>query len=156
MTDVAAGQIILADHNNDIFVADAYAQVLANFPTTTSASYTSLGTQCGVAFVAPASGIVMIDWFAELRTSTAGNVAACTLEVRQGSSVGSGTVVVTASDSLPLVRNDNANDVCSAAWYPLTGLTPGNNYNVRLMFRSDGTRTLTAGRRGVRVRTWSA
>lgn len=153
MTTVSSGQIIVADHNNDVFVADAQAQVLNNFPTTTSATYVSIGTQCGTSFTAPANGKVMIDWFTELQTSVAGNVAACTIEVRTGSTVGSGTLVVTASDNLPLCRNDNAFPVCSAAWYPLSGLTPGSAYNVRLMFRSDGTRTLTASRRGVRVKT---
>lgn len=155
MTAVAAGEVILADHNNDIFTSDESAQVLNNLPTTTSATYVSIGTQCGMAFTAPASGAVMVDWFSELKTSVAGNVAACTIEVRTGSTVGSGTLVVTASDALPLVRNDTDRDICSSAWYPVTGLTPGSVYNVRLMHRSDGTRTLSAGRRGVRTKTWS-
>lgn len=131
----------------------AHAAQLADFPNTGSTSYVSIGTQCGTAFTAASTGKAKIDWFTELYVSVANNFGLCTIEVRDGSSVGTGTIVVAAADSLPLARNDNSNQVTASAWHVVTGLTPGSAYNVRLMYRTSAG-TLNVGRRSVTVEPW--
>jgi hypothetical protein len=137
----------------DLRVSDAHNAVTNNFPTTTSATYVAIGTVCGTSFVAPASGIVMIDWASEVQTATDVTVAGSTIEVRAGATVGSGTVVLAAADTNGIARGDNLGAGTPAFWYRLPGLTPASAYNTQIMFRSNGTATLTAGRRSIRVRS---
>jgi hypothetical protein len=144
-------QVPTATELNDLILYTVTNLQTTDFPTTTSGTYVSLGIQCGQAFTAPASGVVKIDWAAELKTGTAAQVAAATIEVRTGAVVGSGTVVYAASDSNPLAQNTNTNIATAAAMTPVTGLTPGASYNARLMFRSNGTATLTGGRRVINI-----
>lgn len=145
-----SGQVVTAAELNALVLLSYNNEQLVDTPTTTSTSYVSIGTTCGTAFVAPASGNVEIKWFTELKNSGAGNVTICTIAVRTGSTVGSGTTVYASSDNNPLCRGDVTGTVTPSAFHPLTGLTPGANYNVQLEFRVS-TGTGTAGRRGVTV-----
>lgn len=144
-------QVPTAAELNDLVLFSVTDVQTADSPTTTSGTYVSIGTQCGKAFTAPASGAVLINWATELKTGTAAAVAACTPEVRTGSTVGSGTVVYAASDSNPLAQNTNTNIATAAAITLVTGLTPGASYNARLMYRSNSSATLTAGRRTITI-----
>lgn len=144
-------QVPTAAELNDLIQYTVTDEQTADSPTTTSNTYGSIGTQCGKAFTAPGSGVVKCDWFAELKTGTAGALTLCTIEIRTGSTVGSGTVVYAAADTNPLARNDNTNTVASYASHTQTGLTPGASYNARLMVRSNGVATLTLGRRGIAI-----
>jgi len=112
--------------------------------TTTSTSYFA-GTTHGTAFTAPPSGKVYITVGGALGTnSVVVNVGAwMSFEVRAGGTVGSGSLVLGAADSRstgPFRPNS------AAAGYKyapaslrllVSGLTPGNTYNVRTLFRSD-------------------
>lgn len=118
-------------------------------PTTTSTTYVTIGTTCGIGFTAPTSGKVNISWYSELKNSGA-NISACTIYVKTGSTVNSGSNVLIASDSNPLARSDGTQLVTPAAWHIVSGLTPGAAYNVTLYFRV-AAGTLTSGRRGVTV-----
>lgn len=105
--------------------------------TTTSTTYTATltgGTACGLAFVAPASGKVLIANSMLLVQSTGSQIAYCTIRVRTGSSIGSGSDVVAAADN---------NSITAVAVFvtgigrviPVSGLTPGASYNVQQLFR---------------------
>lgn len=109
-----------------------------NNPTTTSTSYTvlSAGDVHGVAFVAPASGAVQITFSGWLAANHASNQqrAFMSIQLREGSSINSGTLVSAADDDRAALSQ---NAVVSAYDYryvsatiPFTGLTPGNPYNV--------------------------
>jgi len=141
-------QVPTAAELNDLILLSV-SNEQTDAPTTTSATYVTIGTTCGIAFVAPASGKVDIKWYTELKNSAV-NSTLCTIYVKTGSTVNSGSDVVAASDALPLARADNAQFITPGAFHIVSGLTPGASYNVTLYFRTAGG-TLTAGRRGVTV-----
>src|ERR1044071_5530487 len=94
--------------------------------TTTSTTYTSTltgGTACGFSFVAPPSGKVRIYNNCELNNS--GGFSLCTIRVRTGGTVGSGSDVVAASDNNTLFHNTNIRLGISVL---VTGLAAGSTY----------------------------
>lgn len=98
---------------------------------------------CGVAFVAPSSGRVMIYWTAVVDIAQASNASAYVSPVvRTGGTVGSGSTVLPAADNnarratRSTVGTDEGGSRNRAGCsYLLTGLTPGSTYNVRLEHR---------------------
>ncbi|SCL21509.1 hypothetical protein [Micromonospora inyonensis] len=112
--------------------------------TTSSQAYQP-GTTHGTAFTAPPSGRVYITVSASLGTNAVTSVAGSLLafEVRIGSSVGSGTVAVTADDTRAAGPWRPNNSDVGYKYSPaerrtlVPGLTPGGAYNVRSLFRSD-------------------
>lgn len=110
--------------------------------TSTSTSYTTADmTPCGTAFVAPASGKVLVSISARLDNSGA-NSTYVSFRVGTGTSVGAGTEVVAAADAQSL-ENFNTNQFMGGRSFLVTGLTAGSDYNVQLMHRvSAGTGTL--------------
>jgi hypothetical protein len=109
------------------------------FGTTGSTSYVSTltsGTPASVAFTAPASGTVDIHNMAYMfSSSTAGQF--CGFEVRTGGVIGSGTIIVGATDDLSLINTTTSGHSYSYTLM-LGGLTAGSPYNVRQMFRVAG------------------
>lgn len=114
--------------------------------STTSTSYTTTvtGTTCaGGSFIAPPSGHVLILWSCGLfQTGTGGAVAAsawCSYVVRTGSTLGSGSVIVAAADLAALRQKFSATTNNDQQWGShdvVTGLTPGNTYNVQLAYKN--------------------
>lgn len=106
--------------------------------TVTSTSYTGTRTGtsnvAGVAFKAPASGSVRIDWACGVSNSSASNITLASIEVRTGTSVGSGTSVLAAGDAYALQIN-TATETKISDFYVVSGLTARSDYNVRLMYR---------------------
>lgn len=102
--------------------------------TTTSTVYTPTltgGTTCSFTFVAPGSGRVLVSHNCNLE-ATSGNLALCGFELRTGSTIGSGTLVVgTTNNDEVLTAGSQANFGRSRL---VTGLTPGATYNIRMMF----------------------
>lgn len=89
---------------------------------------------CGVAFLAPTTGRVMILYAARLGNNTDGQSCHLTPVVRDGSTVGSGSTIVAASvENMIDIQAANASGNGRAgAHLVVTGLTPGAAYNVRL------------------------
>ncbi|WP_434439702.1 hypothetical protein [Lentzea sp. E54] len=106
--------------------------------TTTSGAFTATltgGTTCSGTFVAPASGAVDVFNTAQVGNSDTADLAIVSFEVREGAVVGSGTVAFAADIpngvySGPTVRATSVT--------PVTGLTPGETYNIRQMFAVTG------------------
>lgn len=92
---------------------------------------------CGVAFLAPTSGKVKIDFAASLDHSGGTSSTEVCPVVRTGSTVGSGSTVVAAS-SANAVRNEGTSDRRYDSHIVVEGLTPGDAYNVRLEHRTSG------------------
>lgn len=109
--------------------------------TTTSTAFTATltgGTSCGLAFVAPASGSVLIH--NTMNGFNGGGASFGAFEVRAGGTVGSGAVFQAAVDTKAIVLG--AASLAMTYTTLVTGLTPGSIYNVRQMFRvSAGTGT---------------
>jgi hypothetical protein len=133
------------------FPATVY-DIQNNVGTTTSTSYTATlsgsgAATCAVVFIAPSSGRVEIANTMQLWTTVSGN-AYCTVEVRTGDKIGSGTVVLSASDNNALVAT-TTNPFRGGVITVVTGLTPGAAYNVRQVFR---TSTSSGGNEGTYYR----
>jgi len=112
--------------------------------TTTSTAYFA-GTLHGAAFTAPPSGKVYITAGGALGTnSVVENVGSwMSFEVRAGGTVGSGTVFLSAADSRSTGPWRPNSAAAGYKYAPaslrllVSGLTPGDTYNVRTLFRSD-------------------
>lgn len=113
--------------------------------TSGSLSYVA-GTSHGVAFTAPPSGAVYVTVTAGLGTNSilASSGSWLSFEVRTGSTVGLGSVSVTADNARSAgpfyPNNPTAGYKYTAVSTPrvvVTGLVAGSSYNVRSMFKSD-------------------
>lgn len=131
-----AGQIIRAAD----FPASAQDTDTTDQTNLSDTSYAAGSTTCGVAFTAPTSGRVLILWHAEMRADTADVRLLISVQVREGSVVGSGTITSAANDE---DAAQTSQDVASASRAYLgasshrvvTGLTAGSSYNVRTMHK---------------------
>jgi len=115
-------------------------------------STSAVGSGFGVAFTAPPSGMVMVWWRDRLSFDKTGGMLRrliSSIEVRTGSIVGSGTPVYTSND-------DDAVEIGASvagtfgmrgngsSMVRITGLTPGNAYNVEIAHRLNATADTTA------------
>lgn len=123
----------------------------------TSLTYTgtiTASTVAGGSFVAPPNGRVLVLWGTGMFHNTASSSGWCSWEIRQGASVGSGTVVVAADDARAVrikTGSATANDQ-QWGWSDLvTGLTAGSTYNIRHMFKNEGSGTLSVVRQRIIV-----
>jgi len=140
MADFLAGQKLTALH---------FPPTVSNTQTgtytctnTTFGVGTTGGTyvDCGVAFIAPITGRVRIDWSGQLANSIASAATELSPYVRTGGTVGAGTDVVTSSINNKLRSTAVANNSIEhlgASLY-VSGLTSGSTYNVRLDHRVSG------------------
>lgn len=131
----------------------ALTDVELNSGTTTSATYTATitgGTPCIVTFTAPQSGIVLVCNNSQLTNSSSTQTSLTSWELREGSTPGSGAIVVSASDDRAL-RHVGSTDFQAGDSTLVTGLTAGATYHVRQMFRGSGGTTATFSRKRVIV-----
>lgn len=126
--------------------------------TTAATSYTSV-TNHGVAFTAPPLGKVYVTFRCALGTNSVVSTAGSWLgfEVRTGTTIGSGTVVLAADDTRAAGPSRPFNTNAGFKYHPaagrelVTGLTAGSPYHVRTMFKSEGTATAAVLNRSVLV-----
>jgi hypothetical protein len=130
MPDLPAGSIIKA-LDTPPTVVDAQSATV----TTTSTAYTTSGTDCAVAWVAPTTGRVMIHTAARMLNSAATSGSLIAPETRTGGVIGAGIVVETPIDAIG-ASNYGTAFARSSADHVLSGLTPGATYNTRLLMRS--------------------
>jgi hypothetical protein len=103
---------------------------------------------------APPTGKIYVTVSGRLNLGNTQNYGYTSWELREGSSIGSGTVVVAADDDRS-VRAGNTVTTSAPFYgqgshrYLVTGLTPGATYNIRTMHRSSV--TLTSEFRGLLV-----
>lgn len=118
--------------------------------STTSNAYVSALTgagsaACGVVFVAPPSGSVLVLNNCQL-SPTAGN-GFCTIRVRVGAVIGAGADVVVALDDNAVITNVAGVVDRKGVSTPVTLLTPGVSYNVQQFFKLDMAGTLNTTRK---------
>lgn len=106
----------------------------------TSTTFIPGSPVCGTSFVAPPSGGVWINLSGRITATTNTNEFNLSFEVRSGSSVGAGTIVISASSvrTISAGRAVNASAVAIGAGtrryrIPPGTLTPGASYNVQTM-----------------------
>lgn len=154
MPDLLAGTKVKAIDTPPT-VSDSQTGLFTFTSTTYGVSVTS-GTyaDCGVAFVAPTTGRVLVKTVGFVRASVAGSGSIVAPVIREGATVGSGTVVVPADDMNGIQANGTGSNTdgcrCSAEAL-IEGLTPGGVYNVRLEHRVNGSGAGSATRRTVIV-----
>lgn len=104
----------------------------ASFTTASTTFIVGGGFFCAVAFVAPASGKVLVHHMAELYNNTAGAYTAVGLQVATGSTFGVGTVTFAAGfDNAVFIQNPTVG-VRAGVSNLVTGLVPGADYNATL------------------------
>lgn len=136
---LALQELTAAELNGDFGALEGLTTVgdaQATNGTTTSVTYTSTltgGTACGIAFTAPPSGKVLVHNNSRMFNSGA-NHNLCSIHVRTGSTIGSGTDVLAASDA-NAVAYFGSNDDRRGATTLVSGLTPGAAYNVIQSFK---------------------
>jgi len=87
---------------------------------------------------------VLVLWSGYIQATNNGGATILSFEMKTGSTVGSGTLVGTAANSdrsiiVGKAVNSGAPALNNAGqWSRYFGLTPGANYNVRLMHAVDG------------------
>lgn len=104
--------------------------------STTSTTFTATltgGTACGVVFVAPASGTVIVHNSAFVDNSSTPR-SYMTFRIRTGSTIGSGTDVVAALDE-NAVSVLSSNDAAFGRAVMVTGLTADATYNCQQLFK---------------------
>jgi hypothetical protein len=128
----AAGDFILAVDFPDA----AHAEQNADETGFSNTTYGGGSNACGVAFVAPTSGRVRVDWYAYFESNGAQQVYV-SAAVRQGGVIGSGTVVEAATDTRCLTSQTAADDRAGGMYRYISGLTAGQTYNARVEHRVD-------------------
>lgn len=141
MVAFLAGAILTAQTLNDVFT-DSNSDSQDTLGSTTATSFTATltgGTACGVSFIAPTSGIVLIANNTFVENTGAAARAYCTIRVRTGSSIGSGSDVLAATDENSIATAGGAgDDGAFGRVFRLTGLTAGQSFNIQQLFRVSG------------------
>lgn len=125
--------------------------------TTTSTSYVNSLTTTGVhgvAFIAPPSGKIQIVGRSTGGSSVVGNYAQLDYEVRQGSTIGSGTLARTTNNNTAgvFLSSTAGGQGMLLTGGLLAGLTPGANYNACLTYSSNSaSSTASFNRRQIAV-----
>lgn len=114
--------------------APLYSENMANVSTTGTSYAAAVSNNVGGFFRVPASGRVRIDFSGELYGAGAtGQIMS--FEIREGSTVGAGTVVLAADDERA-VRSYDVNRQQFSNFYVWSAGTPGSTYNIRLLYRT--------------------
>lgn len=133
MPDFLAGQTLTPLHfpptvSNE--QAGSFTFTITSFGVTTaSGTY----ADCGVAFLGPATGRVVVDFGGNVLNSGASSTL-LGFVIRLGATVGSGSVFEAASNAAA-VGMQGTSAVKGGRSFLVDGLTPGDPYNVRLEHR---------------------
>lgn len=104
--------------------------------STAAGSYTTAGGNVvGTSFRLPMMGRAVISITAQMTNNTANAITFVTYEIREGSVIGSGTVVVAASDNNSIVFSGPANSFCTPSRVHIFNGTPAGQYNIRLLHK---------------------
>lgn len=104
------------------------------------------GVECQVALIAPPSGKVKISWSCGLTINNAAGFALMSWVFRTGATLGAGTVVQGASDSVVCQNTGLTAENSYAQFFIMTGLTAGSSYNVSAAYRTTSGHTGTFNR----------
>lgn len=108
--------------------------------STGSTTYTNPGSMPGLTYVVPLSGQLMLHYSCAIRSNpgTTSQTAYYAPVVRQGATIGGGTVLSAASDDDAVYAAMLTNQYCRyGAAKVVVGLTPGNTINVEMAVRTN-------------------
>lgn len=105
-----------------------------NVTSTTFTTTRSAGGIVGVAFVAPPSGKVSVEWSAGLR-NTGANATLAGVRIGTGATLGAGTLVLAASDDRALMSVGTLEQQFGRTLQH-SGLTAGATYNAVIEYRA--------------------
>jgi hypothetical protein len=150
MATLAGGQRLTAALLNSVLgvlVSDTQDTTGGRTATTYSATL-SAGTACGVAFIAPASGSVIVHNMALLENSGTGR-SHCSVRIGTGGTIGGGTPFLAAADEngIAMQSGDATDDATLSKPIVVSGLTPGATYNAQQQFRATAGTVTTSWRR---------
>lgn len=103
----------------------------------TSTTYAAGSPVCGTTFTAPTTERVAVHMRAYVDNNTGGVVTALAFEIREGGTIGSGTITHPADDAKAITHR-GTNQIRGGMTVPVENLTAGATYNVRLMHRVTG------------------
>jgi hypothetical protein len=134
MPDLLAGTIIKALDTPP--TVESVQTAFFNFDATTYGVDADSGTyvECGVAFTAPTTGRIMLMIKCGIDNNTAGAFTSMSSVIRDGATIGAGATFLAASDDRAIL-SFGTDGVYIGHTELVTGLTPGNSYNVRLEHR---------------------
>lgn len=118
-----------------------FAESTTDIAAFTNTTFAAGSPVVGLTFVAPPSGKVHVTVTGLINSATNTVRAELGWELRQGGTIGTGTIVLAASVDRCLATSHAVNTGATASIgashrYPvLTGLTPGDTYNLRTMHR---------------------
>lgn len=133
MTDLLAGEVITALDTPPMGTDredGSYTVINGGFGVGVSGGTYA---DCACTFIAGTTGKVRIDFAARMANSSSGQCLVA-VEVRQGGTIGSGTIVLAAADQLAITQVGTS-AIRAGVAVPLTGLTAGATYNARLLHR---------------------
>lgn len=131
-----AGRLLTAQYLNDSFPATKDDSQITS-GTTLGTSYSPTltgGTAAGTTFQVPLSGKVTVTNTAQCQNNGTGT-SLCAFEIRTGAVVGSGTVLVAASDDVYVGCIGSASGHRSSSVDIALGLPAGTICNIRQTFR---------------------
>jgi hypothetical protein len=147
---LAAGQRLTAALLNGLLgsVVGDTQDTTGQATSTTYVTSLSAGSVAGVVFVAPTSGAVIVHNTALVENSGTGR-SHCTIQVRTGGSIGSGTVFLAAADANGIASQsgDATDDMTLSKPVLVTGLTAGSTYNAQQLVRATSGNVITTWRR---------
>lgn len=132
-----AGQPLTAAALNDA-LGETKSNDQLTSGTTTATGYTATltgGTACSTLAVIPTSGKLIVHNTCQVSNNNAAGTALCAFEVRNGSVVGSGSVLYAASDDDAVNTAGNTSLDRKTVTVYVGGLTPGITVNIRQVFR---------------------
>ena len=137
MADLSAGTTVYGEDTPPTVGDEEAGQFTFNATTYGMDVDSGTGNDCGVAFIAPTTGRVRIDYAAQLDNDTALQGTSLAPVVRQGGTVGTGVSVLAASDVYRLL-NIGTDAGAWGSFCLVTGLVAGDTYNVRLEHKVSG------------------
>lgn len=110
--------------------------------STTSVAFVAGSNPVGAAFVVPPSGKVFVTWSVLMQQAIDGQASICTIVIRAGGSVGSGSTIVAGSSDRAITCGRAVNTGSPAILQAsrrtlISGLTPGDTCNARIEFATD-------------------
>ena len=135
MTDFLAGQTLTPLHFPPTVTNFQVGSFTFNATTFGTDNDSGTYVDCGVAFVAATTGRALINFGGSTDNDTAAAFTIMAPVVRAGGTVGSGTTFLAASDDEALSVGSTVAMRLAPPAVLVTGLTPGDTYNVRLEHR---------------------
>lgn len=121
----------------EVVVGNSVQQRASGFIAVPGTVYTEHDGNPAIPFAAPATGKVWVHFAARMVSSAADVLSLVAFEIRTGGTTGGGSVFYPASDD-DAVGSGNTADGSGSRTLLVTGLTPGDVYHARLMYRRDG------------------